>query len=260
MNQFLKIALIQTKIVWQDAEKNRTFFLEKINQITERIDLIVLPEMFTTGFSMQPQKIAEYMIGNTVKWMQKIASEKNAAISGSLIISENNKFYNRFIFVHPSGKIEFYNKRHLFSLAGEHTVYTSGNEKIIIDVKGWKICPQICYDLRFPVYARNVEAYDLLLYVANWPKPRISAWDTLLKARAIENLCYTIGVNRVGVDANKLEYSGHSAAYDCLGAQIAETKNNNEDIVIVTLDKNQISEVRNSLNFLNDRDAFELKK
>jgi omega-amidase len=260
MNQFLKIALIQTKIVWQDAEKNRTFFLEKINQITERIDLIVLPEMFTTGFSMQPQKIAEYMIGNTVKWMQKIASEKNAAISGSLIISENNKFYNRFIFVHPSGKIEFYNKRHLFSLAGEHTVYTSGNEKIIIDFKGWKICPQICYDLRFPVYARNVEAYDLLLYVANWPKPRISAWDTLLKARAIENLCYTIGVNRVGVDANKLEYNGHSAAYDCLGAKIAETKNNNEDIVIVTLDKNQISEVRNSLNFLNDRDAFELKK
>jgi len=145
-------------------------------------------------------------------------------------------------------------------LAGEHTVYTSGNEKIIIDFKGWKICPQICYDLRFPVYARNVEAYDLLLYVANWPKPRISAWDTLLKARAIENLCYTIGVNRVGVDANKLEYSGHSAAYDCLGAQIAETKINNEDIVIVTLDKNQISEVRNSLNFLNDRDAFELKK
>ena len=259
MNQFLKIALIQTDIVWQNAEENRKLYLEKINLITEQIDLIVLPEMFTTGFSMHPHNIAEYMYGDTVKWMQKITSEKNTAISGSLIISENNKFYNRFIFVHPSGKIEFYNKRHLFSLAGEHTVYVSGDEKIIIDYKGWKICPQVCYDLRFPVYARNVEGYDLLLYVANWPKVRISAWDALLKARSIENLCYTIGVNRVGVDASNYEYNGHSAAYDCLGKQIVEAKNNKEDVVIVTLDKNQVSKVRNSLDFLNDRDNFEIK-
>ncbi len=256
--QHLKIALIQTAIVWHHAEQNRALFSEKINQITEQVDLIVLPEMFTTGFSMQPQKIAEYMYGDTVKWMQKIASEKLTAISGSLIISENNKFYNRFIFVHPSGKIEFYNKRHLFSLAGEHTVYTSGEEKIIVDYKGWKICPQICYDLRFPVFARNVEMYDLLLYVANWPKPRISAWDILLKARAIENLCYTIGVNRIGVDANNLEYSGHSAAYNCLGEQVAKTQENTEDIVIVTLEKNHISEIRTKLNFLSDKDTFEI--
>lgn len=257
--QYLKIALIQADLVWQNAEQNSINFFKKINEITKQIDLIVLPEMFSTGFSMQPQQIAEYMIGDTVKWMQKIAAKKNTAICGSVIISEDNNFYNRFIFVHPSGKIEYYNKRHLFSLAGEHTVYTRGEEKVIITYKDWKICPQVCYDLRFPVWSRNVENYDVLIYVANWPKPRISAWDTLLKARAIENMCYTIGVNRVGVDANNLEYNGHTAAYNCLGEQISEIKEDNEDIVIVTLEKNHISEIRTKLNFLSDKDVFEIK-
>lgn len=255
----LHIAFIQADLVWQNAAQNRKNFSEKINQINEQVDLIILPEMFTTGFSMQPQKIGDTMHGETVAWMRKIAAEKNAAIAGSVIIFENEKFYNRFLFVHPSGEINFYDKRHLFTLAGEDKVYESGKEKIIVDYKGWKICPLICYDLRFPVWARNTEDYDLLIYVASWPKTRIMAWDTLLKARAIENMCYTIGVNRVGVDANNYEYNGHSAAYDSLGGQVAETQEKQEETVVFTLDKNHISEIRNKLGFLNDRDSFEIK-
>ncbi|MFK5958605.1 MAG: amidohydrolase [Lutibacter sp.] len=256
--QHLKIALLQAAIVWQNAVKNRKQFSNKINAINEDVDLIVLPEMFTTGFSMQPQEIAETMQGETVKWMQQLASEKQAAIVGTIIISENNKYYNRFLFVHPSGEINSYDKRHLFTLAGEDKIYTSGNDKLIVNYKGWKICPLICYDLRFPVWARNVEDYDIILYVANWPKPRIEAWDSLLKARAIENMSYSIGVNRVGIDANKLEYCGHSAVYDCLGGKLATVKLNKEEIIITTLDKKHITEVRNKLNFLNDKDSFEI--
>lgn len=258
--QHLKLALLQVAIVWQNAEQNRINYAKKINQISEAIDVIVLPEMFSTGFSMKPALIAETMQGDTVKWMQQVASEKNTAICGSLIISEENNYYNRFIFVHPSGKIDFYNKRHLFTLAGEEKVYTAGTEKVIINYKDWNICLLVCYDLRFPVWARNVENYDALLYVANWPKPRILAWDTLLKARSIENLCYTIGVNRVGFDENNYEYCGHTAAYDCLGNEIASTTENMETVSLVTLNKKHIFEVRNSLNFLNDKDTFEVKK
>lgn len=259
MQPKLTIALLQANLIWHNAVQNRINFSKKINSISETVDMIVLPEMFTTGFSMRPQQIAETMQGETIKWMQQLASEKQAAIVGSIIISENNTYYNRFLFVHPSGKIDFYNKHHLFTLAGEHKVYTSGNKKLIVNYKGWKICTLICYDLRFPVWARNVEDYDILLYVANWPKPRISAWDTLLKARAIENLCYTIGVNRVGIDANKLEYSGHSVGYDGLGKKLTHVKTNLEDKAIITLNKKHITEVRNKLNFLSDKDTFEIK-
>ncbi len=254
----LKIAIIQADLVWHDAAQNLKNFSEKINQIKEQVDLIILPEMFSTGFSMQPQEIAETMQGETVKWMQKAAAEKKSAIAGSVVISEGKNYCNRFLFVHPSGEINFYDKRHLFTLAGEDKVYGRGNEKIIVNYKGWKICPLICYDLRFPVWARNTEDYDLLIYVANWPKTRITAWDTLLKARAIENMSYAIGVNRVGVDANNYEYNGHSAAYDSLGEQVAETHENKEETAVFTLDKNHISEIRNKLGFLNDRDDFEI--
>ena len=257
--QDLKVALIQANLIWWNAEENRISFSEKINQISEQVDLVVLPEMFSTGFSMQPVAIAETMQGETVEWMQQIAANKKCAIGGSLIISEENKYYNRFLFVHPSGKIEYYNKRHLFTLAGEDKIYTQGNEKLIVDLNGWKICPFICYDLRFPVWARNIENYDVLLYVANWPKPRVAAWDTLLKARSIENMCYTIGVNRVGEDGNNLAYVGHSAVYDCLGEQIAETASGKEDIAVVTLNKEHLNKVRTTLNFLNDKDAFDIK-
>lgn len=258
MQPFLKISILQSTIIWQNNSQNLHQFSEKIKKIEGDTDVIILPEMFTTGFSMEPHKIAEKMDGKTVQWMQNISKENNCAIAGSVIIQEENNYYNRFLFVHPSGEINHYNKRHLFTLAGEDTIYTSGSEKLIIDFKGWKICPLICYDLRFPVWARNVENYDILIYVANWPKPRINAWDSLLKARSIENMCYTVGVNRVGVDANKLEYNGHSAIYNCLGEQLVMAAENKEITLNVTLDKNHISETRNMLRFLDDKDSFEI--
>jgi predicted amidohydrolase len=258
-SDYIKIALIQTELIWENAQKNRGNFSEKINQIKEQVNLILLPEMFSTGFTMHPQEVAETMQGETVKWMQKTAAEKKSAIAGSIVISEGEKYYNRFLFVHPSGEINFYDKRHLFTLAGEEKVYESGKEKLIVNYMGWKICPLVCYDLRFPVWARNAEAYDLLIYVANWPKIRIAAWDTLLKARAIENMCYTIGVNRVGLDANNYEYNGHSAVFNGLGEQFVETQPNQEETAVFTLDKNHISKIRNKLGFLNDRDTFEIE-
>ena len=257
--QHLKIALIQANLVWHNVKENRNQFSKKINAIKESVDVIVLPEMFTTGFSMQPKEVAESMQGETVKWMQKLASERNTAIAGSIIILENNNYFNRFLFVHPSGKIDSYDKRHLFTLAGEHEVYKQGDKKSIIHYKGWKICPLICYDLRFPVWARNIENYDVLLYVANWPKPRINAWDILLKARAIENMCYTIGVNRVGADANNLEYSGHSVAFDFLGNEIAQILPSKEEVITFTINKETLLETRRKLNFLADKDNFKLQ-
>lgn len=254
----MKVALIQTDIIWEDAEKNRNNFEEKINTIALDVDLIVLPEMFTTGFSMHPETIAETMEGNSISWLKTLAKSKNKAITGSLVIKENNNFYNRLVFVFPSGEIQYYDKRHLFSLAGEEKVYTPGTQKLIIEYKGWKICPLICYDLRFPVFSRNTEEYDLLLYVASWPTPRINAWDALLKARAIENMSYTIGVNRIGEDGNKYPYSGHSQIIDFLGNTIIGPLEE-ENIFIAELDKLPLLETRKKLDFLNDRDVFEIR-
>ena len=254
----MKIALIQSSLFWENPIANRNYFEEKINAITEKVDLIVLPEMFTTGFTMNPESIFETMQGETIQWLQSLAKAKNYAITGSLVIKENGNFYNRFVFVFPSGEIQFYDKRHLFTLAGEDKVYTSGKEKLIVEYKGWKICPLICYDLRFPVFSRNTEDFDLLIYVANWPKTRINAWDILLKARAVENMCYTIGVNRIGVDDNNLEYVGHSQAVDFLGNSVLVPQEI-EGVFIVELNKEKLLETRNKLGFLNDMDSFELK-
>jgi omega-amidase len=254
----MKVALIQSALIWENPTANRNHFEEKINTITEKIDLIVLPEMFTTGFTMNPQSVAESMQGETILLLQLLAKANNCAITGSLIIKENDNFYNRLLFVFPSGEIQFYDKRHLFTLAGEDKVYTSGKEKLIVEYLGWKICPLICYDLRFPVFARNVENYDLLLFVANWPKPRVNAWDILLKARAVENMCYTIGVNRIGLDNNNYDYNGHSQVVDFLGNYVLEPQES-EGVFIVELDKEQLHETRNKLGFLNDRDFFNLK-
>jgi predicted amidohydrolase len=198
------------------------------------------------------------MQGETIQWLLSLAKTKNSAITGSLIITENDNFYNRLVFIFSSGEIHFYDKRHLFTLAGEDKVYTSGKEKLVIEYKGWKICPLICYDLRFPVFARNTEDYDVLIYVANWPKPRINAWDILLKARAVENICYTIGVNRTGFDDNNFEYVGHSQAVDFLGNYILEPQEI-EGVFIIEVQKENLLETRNKLGFLNDRDSFELK-
>ena len=254
----MKIALLQSDLVWENPKANRNAFEEKINAITQKEDLIVLPEMFTTGFSMVPNDLAETLEGETVTWLTRLAKTKNSAITGSIIITENGNFYNRLLFVFPSGEIQFYDKRHLFTLAGEDKVYSSGNKKLIIDYLGWKICPLVCYDLRFPVFSRNTENYDLLIYVASWPKTRINAWDTLLKARSIENMSYAIGVNRTGEDNNGYQYNGHSQAVDFLGNYIQEPIEI-EGTFILELHKNEMLETRNKLDFLSDRDSFELK-
>lgn len=254
----MKIAILQTALVWENPALNRIHFEEKINVIDEPVDLIVLPEMFTSGFTMLPHLVAEPMLGETMVWLQKLAKAKKAAITGSLVITEKGNFYNRLVFVFPSGEIKFYDKRHLFTLAGEDKKYTAGKEKVIIDYLGWKICPLICYDLRFPVFARNSEEYDVLLYAANWPNTRINAWDALLKARAIENMCYTIGVNRIGVDANHHIYNGHSQVQDYLGRDIIEPQES-EGVFIATLEKSALLETRQKLGFLNDKDDFEIK-
>jgi omega-amidase len=258
MQDQLKIAIIQSDLVWENPKQNRANFKAKIKTISQPVDIIVLPEMFTTGFTMNAAHVAETMNGKTVSWMQKMATKTNAAIVGSIIVSEDNNFYNRLLFVTPNGTLEYYDKRHAFTLAGEDKVYKAGTIKHIIEYKGWVICPLICYDLRFPVWARNVENYDVLMYVANWPKPRISAWDTLLKARAIENMSYVVGVNRVGLDDTQNEYCGNSAIYDVLGNAITSIKPNKEQIEIVTLERNHISYYRNKLKFLDDKDNFNL--
>ncbi len=251
----MKIALIQTSLSWENPSENRTSLQEKFASISQYVDLIVLPEMFTSGFTMHPEKIAETMKGETISWLKEIAKSKNCAITGSLVIEENNNYYNRLVFVFPTGEIKHYNKRHLFTLAGEDKVYTSGTKKLIVKYNGFKICPLICYDLRFPVFSRNVEDYDVLIYVANWPKPRINAWDILLKARAVENMCFTIGLNRIGTDNNNLEYVGHSQAIDFLGNYIQEPQEN-EGVFIVELDKESMLVTRKKLAFLNDKDSF----
>jgi len=254
----MKIALIQSDLYWEDAPKNKKNFESVINQIDSSTNLIVLPEMFSTGFTMNASEVAETMQGETVLWMKSMAKQKNCALTGSLIIIENGNYYNRMLFVFPSGEMQYYDKRHLFSLAGENQFYTSGTQKVIVDYMDWKICLQICYDLRFPVFARNVENYDLLLYVANWPKVRTNAWDSLLKARAIENLSYVVGVNRIGLDANNYEHIGHSQVVDFLGNYILQPQET-ADVFVVELDKNVMLETRKKLDFLSDKDVFEIK-
>lgn len=258
MQNQLKIALIQSDLVWENPKQNRANFTHKIENIFEDVDLIVLPEMFTTGFTMNAEKVAESMDGKTVGWMQAMAKKINAAVVGSVVIKEHDNYYNRLLFVEPSGFISIYNKRHTFTLVGEDKIYTAGTEKVIINYKGWRICPLICYDLRFPVWARNTQDYNVLLYVANWPKPRVSAWDALLKARAIENMSYCIGVNRVGIDGVNSEYSGHSACYDVLGNEITSFEPSKEKTEIITLEKRHIEAYRNKLKFLDDRDVFSI--
>jgi omega-amidase len=253
----MKIALIQTDLIWENPTENRSRLSQKINGFRDEVDLIVLPEMFATGFTMNPKKASETMQGETITWLQHMAKAKNCAITGSLAIHENGKYYNRLLFVHPDGKIEYYNKRHLFTLAGEHKIYTAGFNRITIDYKGWKICPLVCYDLRFPAFARNNNNYDLLLYVASWPKIRIMAWDILLKARAVENMSYVVGVNRIGVDENNNHYNGHTQAIDFMGNEVLPPQETNQ-VFIVTLDKSKQDKARKKFGFLNDQDSFTL--
>ncbi|WP_293870357.1 nitrilase family protein [Flavobacterium sp.] len=254
----MKIALIQTSLIWENPIENRCHLAQKITGFMEDVELIVLPEMFSSGLTMNPKKVAETMQGETIAWLQHLAKAKNCAITGSLVIEENNKYYNRLIFIFPDGEIKTYDKRHLFTLAGEDKTYTAGKDKLIVEYKGFRICPLICYDLRFPVFSRNVETYDVLIYVANWPKTRINAWDILLKARAVENMSYVIGVNRIGVDSNNLEYVGHTQAVDFFGDYLLKPQET-EGVFIIELDKNKMLETREKLAFLEDKDNFSLK-
>jgi len=256
MADALHVVGIQADLVWENPTKNLAFFEEKIGNLPKNTDLVVLPEMFTTGFTMNPKNVAESMDGITVSWMLKMATKNDIAICGSLVISDAGNFYNRLVFVHPSGNVEIYDKRHSFTLAGEDKVYKSGNKRLLVNYKGWKICPFICYDLRFPVWTRNNDNYDLLIFVANWPLKRIKAWDLLLKATSVENISYTIGVNRVGKDLEGLEYSGNSLILDYLGDEVSSLGDNVVGIVSATLFKSEQNKTRKSLGFLNDMDSF----
>ena len=254
----MKVTLIQSSLIWENPLANRNHFEQKINALPADVDLVVLPEMFSSGFTMSPATVAETMQGKTITWLQALAKARNCAITGSLVITENNSFYNRMVFVFPTGEIQHYDKRHLFTLAGEDKVYTRGNHKKVIEYKGWRICLLICYDLRFPVYSRYDGDYDLLIYVASWPQVRTNAWDALLKARAIENMSYSIGVNRIGIDGNGYEYVGHSQVVDFLGNYL-QAPTQIEGSFTVTLDEAKLVETRQKLGFLDDRDAFEIQ-
>lgn len=258
MKNELSISILQPDLHWENPEENRANLGRAILSIESATDLVVLPEMFTTGFSMNASQLAEEQEGVTLDWMREMADATSAAITGSIIVKENRNFYNRLYFVFPDGSYDWYDKKHTFTLAGEHRTYTAGQKRLIVDFHGWKICPLICYDLRFPVWARNTEDYDLLVYVANWPEKRVVAWDALLRARAIENMSYCVGVNRVGLDGNDHNYVGHSAVYNVLGDQISRVDYEKEFLETVTLSKEHISDTRRHLQFLNDRDAFNL--
>jgi omega-amidase len=264
----LTITLIQTKLHWEDKAANLQMLEDKIFSINEKTEVVVLPEMFSTGFSMKPEMLAEKMEGNTVNWMKKIAAQKKIILTGSVIIQDEGHYYNRLIWMLPNGQYGIYDKRHRFAFAGEDEHYTAGTKRLIASVKGWKINLQVCYDLRFPVWARQTPdtlsngddalatpEYDLLIYVANWPERRSTAWKTLLQARAIENQCYVVGVNRVGNDGNAIDHSGDSLVIDPLG-DILYHKKDEEDIFTITLNKDYLQSTREKFPFWRDGDNF----
>ena len=256
----LRIALVQTDLHWQDKTANLAALEEKIWSLKDTCDLIVLPEMFPTGFSMDSATLAEPMNLQVHKWMKQLAAQTGSVITGTVIISEGGNYYNRLLWVEPDGNTQSYDKRHLFRMANEDASFAPGEQLPIFSLNGWKICPQICYDLRFSVWARNRwnsgnAAYDLLFYVASWPAARISAWDTLLPARAIENLSYAFGVNRVGVDGNQIAYNGHSAAYDFKGETLVNLKEQ-EQIQVITLNYTALEEYRSKFPAWKDADNF----
>ncbi len=258
---------------WQDKPANLAIFEQKINAIKEKTEIVVLPEMFSTGFSLQPDLLAETMNGETVQWMQRMAAEKKIVLTGSMIANENNNYYNRLIWMLPNGQRGVYDKRHLFAFAGEDEQYTPGSKRLIASVKGWKINLLVCYDLRFPVWARQAAPsqpppvgkekegqgpeYDIIIYVANWPQRRNHAWKTLLQARAIENQCYVVGVNRVGDDGNGLHYSGDSMVVDPLG-EVLYSMADKEDVFTITLQKEKLEEIRTKFPFWKDADGFSI--
>ncbi len=255
----LQIGLIQSDLHWESAEANLAMFEEKIWQFETSVDVIVLPEMFTTGFSMNAKELAEPMNSKTFRWMKQMAAQRKCLVIGSYIIKEGKLYRNRLFTVYPDGNFHYYDQRHLFSLAGEAEEYTAGEERLIVEYKGWKIFPIICYDLRFPVWSRSTNyEYDLMVCIANWPTPRINAWDTLLRARAIENQSYVVGVNRTGKDGYEAKYNGHSAVIDFLGEYIHHPSEKN-DLSISTIHKEPLLKFRKKYNFQQESDRFTIQ-
>lgn len=252
----LKVTTFQAYLFWENIEKNLSNLALRLTSLRLKTDLIVLPEMFNTGFTMNAEKCAEEMDGITMKWMLEQAKEYECVVTGSLIIKEEGKYYNRLIWMRPDGTYEKYDKRHLFTLAKEEKTFTAGKEKIVIELKGWKICPMICYDLRFPIWSRNVDKdYDVLLYVASWPDSRIEHWQKLIPARAIENQSFVIGVNRVGYDGNEIYHPGGSMCISPSG-EVVYYKPENEDLFTFTIYPSDLIENRDKFNFLDDADKF----
>ncbi|TAH26694.1 MAG: amidohydrolase [Cytophagales bacterium] len=256
----LRVTLVQTDLHWELPEANRSMLEEKIWQHYTETDVIVLPEMFTTGFTMNVKQLAEPMNLTTLKWLRQTSSQTNALIIGSYIVKEDNQYFNRLIAMHPEGHYQYYDKRHLFRMANENNTFSSGNERLIINYRGWNICPLICYDLRFPAWSRNSNIqYDLLLFSANWPETRINAWKILTQARAIENSCYVIGVNRIGLDNNQTSYSGNSCAIDFKGNVICDLEDKSI-LVTTTLEKLALEKYRESFPVHLDADNFTINK
>ena len=283
----LTVTIIQSNLIWENKKANLDVLAQKIESIQEKTEVVILPEMFSTGFSMKPELLAETMSGETINWMKKIAFSKKVILTGSVIIkgpptnaqdkvapspserAGGEAYFNRLIWMLPNGEYGVYDKRHLFAYADEHKHYSAGNKRLIAQVKGWKINLQVCYDLRFPVWARQSPPppgeegrgleYDLLIYVANWPERRSTAWKTLLQARAIENQCYVVGVNRVGDDGNNIYYSGDSMIIDPLG-EILYHKENDEDVFTYILQKEKLNEVRQKFPFWRDADTFNISE
>ncbi len=259
----LSVTLIQSSLHWENADANLKMFDEKIGRITGKAEIVILPEMFTTGFSMHPEKLAEKPDGKTIQWMKETAQREKIILTGSIIMEEEGKYFNRLIWMHPNGQYASYDKRHLFGYAGENKHYTQGNKKFIASVNGWKIFPVICYDLRFPVWLRQSPGpenqYDLLICVANWPESRAHAWKTLLQARAIENQCFVAGVNRTGTDGNHISHAGDSCIVDPSGKIIIQ-KNKEEAILHYTLQKGPLLNNRTHFSFLKDADTFIIQK
>ena len=257
MKSNLNIALIQSDLFWENVNSNLFNFGKLISNINGA-DIILLPEMFNTSFSPKSSHLAESMDGKTISWMKDISKAKGCAIVGTLMVNEDEKVFNRLVWVSKNETIYTYDKHHLFSLIKEEKYISKGKERIIVELEGWKICPLICYDLRFPVFSRNDVEYDMLIYLANWPVKRIDAWDTLLKARSIENQCYTIGVNRVGEDGNEIPFNGHSKVFDAFGNELFSASENKEEVLQFEISLDDLKLKRRQMNFLQDRDNFSL--
>ena len=253
----LSVAMVQYQIEWENPKANMAKIEELLSVDLPLVDLVVLPEAFNTGFSMNLNVVAESINGDTVCWMKRISVEKNVAVCGSIFVCDEGKFFNRFFWVNPDGTVQIYNKRHLFSFGGEDEYFTQGNEQLIVEYKGWRIQPQICYDLRFPVWSRNTQQYDLLINVANWPSGREEVRQILAKARAIENQSYTIAVNPIGSDGNNLTYSGNSMLIDARG-KVINNMGEVEGVMIANLSYPKLQNFRNKFDTLKDADRFTL--